>query len=789
MSIIYMDLVGFVEANSDIHQKSSDHTNLNSNNVKYVFDADILGLFVRPRTYLHYGIDKLNPKRSFSFDWGINLWDDERDEDPRVQHALIMGEHLLSGNLPGSDGHIYFTTWHNKEISEGFRHISTTLAQGSAQILNDLRTEADRYIQAVSCVSTSKIETEFKTYEAPVPILDGIDAMSGITKILAEDDLIEPLEQLERLLFLLKKNGRVINDIADVGVSLIDELKEDAKQWAGLLKDIGRIKKSLRDDALSLAYLRAATKNANPPGSILFVTGDNELFKMYRNWYYKNDIREPFFLRRFAQYNPTLNAESPNSDIYKNPDTNGFFDSIKNMVHATLISHAHRWDSEKLNIVEESNIPSNNRSQWLAWWYSEHPEIQRVLDTAVDTDQIQAERILTTKDELRWAQKQASGVFSKLSSNRLSKKLRKRLRSADKAAFIRALEEYLKNRIRSIDSMALKYINEADIRHISLLYGQRSGPHRTPDTILYRIGSETLADIVKKLDDKGKSKDPLKLDFGSFIDIRAYAAAIALSTRSWRDAEIYARSARNMIPSDENRSQSCELHFLECVAKRYSLAEQLGEMNSIGKEFSRNSLSAFDRLLKKIKSISDEIGLRYQSESAAIRIFKSEIMLINEIFSTLSAELTLAANDLTTCINKIESRCTDSQVVIGQVMHNFASCFILSVLLKLRIPSSEYYRYQNTQIQLVQNYFLAETVWQQPQSDFLSMEQKFFLFLTEDSHYDATPIIDLLKLIPGEENNMEMDIKLSIVIFDVIHKFDVLELKRVASDIIFDTRM
>ena len=714
---------------------------LNRSDVKYIFDADILDLFVRPQFYLFGDSQNINEKRAFSIDWGISLNKDNADEvkDSRVQHALIMSEYLMSGNLPGFDGFFYFTPWHSRELSQGFHVINAHLSAAKSSLRASLFGLVEKYVETINAdyADTGTVEL-------------GIDIMSEVTKLLGEDQTIEPIEQMGRMLKIFNSKSRVITEHIELPNKVAEEIREDAQSWADRLSSIGRDGDSLRDDAFSLAYIRTICR-LNKDAAVIFVTGDNELFNLYRDWYYKNAIQEPFFLRRFAQYNPILNTKSASSDIRTKSGTSNLFESIDNLASAVVIRYALITSPNHFDRILESINSNKNRFQWLAWHYSHlgqetHSEPATLIKK-------QLKDINRLKKELAWIQEKASGIFSQVSSRRLPSDFKKKIENAaNKDNFFESVRAFINDRLGDIDSLAITFFDRAERSKISFMYGLRSGPHRTPDTILYKIGNHTLAEIIKSLDEE---KDPIPLSFSSFVDLRAYAAAVALSTRCWSEAEQYARTARALGKSS---AASYELDFLHCVASRYSTANKIFKIDSSNTENLISAWTEFEKPIKILKSISGKIGLRYDSELAAIRVFKAEAMVVHDAFSEASLELNLAINALSFCIDEIIRGSDHHDAVIDQVMHNYASSMILATVIRCNLPDIFLNSFLKKRISAVRDHFSFNE--KENISRFLEMERTLFEFLTGDSLETTGKLKDLLSFSTREPSSLQMDSKL-----------------------------
>jgi DNA mismatch repair ATPase MutS len=266
------------------------------------------------------------------------------------------------------------------------------------------------------------------------------------------------------------------------------------------------------------------------------------------------------------------------------------------------------------------------------------------------------------------------------------------------------------------------------------------------------INGRTLADIVDELDENANSRDPLQVNFRNFSDLRAYAAAIALSTRFWADAEQYAKAARELASS---ATATHELDFLVCVTSRYSIADRFSTDKANGIDGFQRHWEEFDKLTRVLKQIKTKIGLRFNSETAAIRIFKSEAMLVSGDYQGAALALRKALKDIYFCLDEIYANGDHHHSVVDQVTHNYASAFILATLIKSSDSSAVFNGFTSRRTTYVADYFLRPK--RRKLSAFLNLEKELFRVLVGAPCESSESVVSYLKKSMTEEKNLGMD--------------------------------
>ncbi|MBP6748235.1 MAG: hypothetical protein KA144_01240 [Xanthomonadaceae bacterium] len=746
-------IMGFVEANSDVHRNRDDQKLSASNSVKYVFDTDILSIFVSPKQYLTQDFGSDNKSRTFSIDWGIRFDASDQESLPEIsaQHALIMSEYLMSGSLPGSDGIFYFTPWHASELDNSFLFLNANLSARRSYLKDALAKEMRSYFEKISQTCNESDHAE-----------DAINIMSNVTKLLAEDETIEPLEQLRRFGRKLASSTRIVTD--SMRASEIDAawVASEAKAWQSRIREATdkRSANSIRNDALSIALLRFISMRSQE-GSILFVTGDNKLFDIYRNWYYEKHRDEPFFFRRFAQYNPTLNTKSANSDYSKGSGSNLFFQSINYLISSVIIRHVLAFAENELNDYLHSISSNNNRFQWLAYRCSQRSDFPYLKITNSEK-----KKIFLLKSKLGHIQKKISGIFSESSSKRLPEDLRKLLDATSRERFFDLVKQVIEVNLAEIDEAAISLFREAGIQRILFMYGLDPIPKRTPDTLLYKIGGETLADIIRKLSDRKAPKEKPWLELATFTQLHAYASAVALSTRQWEEAELQVKAA---LSNPKNDDQEVELTFLSCVVTRYAIANSIGHIPSHDQEHCQAKIKNLYDIQHRLTKIASHIGTRYNSESAALNVFAAQSLIVFYDHESAFEPLTKAMRHICFCLDEFSREGTASDPSLHQLTHNFASCLILSTILKTIDPRLVVHGFSTARIG-----FVSERIWRTSSDSiplFIRLEKLLFEQLVSKSEPAQDSLKEIAKIAKSsltESNNLTIDVLLCKRIIDLL---------------------
>ena len=321
-------LADLIETGDDLqlrHQDSKDAGN--GRTINYIFDENVFELFLRPS--VNAGLVALFHKN----DWKSGAKANEHWRAINAQSAVLTGEYLFSGSLPGqSEDKIYLTSWHRKELLHRVAHIGWGAGKANTDsgMVRDFLFRMASFRAAVISGAMS---------EGARPRSDGFDEVlrdtanlkdAGVpegtinayvwTRIalhtIAEDDNLGPLLQIKRL--FSREYFTCIRSTDELARRSIDQIEftREAAFWQRLFedeyarrstqKDRMRSSEALYNDARSLALLHQINRGQGHEETTLFVTGDSIVFSAYRRWHSETCPEKPFLLRRVAQYAPAF---------------------------------------------------------------------------------------------------------------------------------------------------------------------------------------------------------------------------------------------------------------------------------------------------------------------------------------------------------------------------------------------------------------------------------------------------------------------------------------------------
>lgn len=314
--------------------------------ILYVLDENIFEIFIRPFRHT-------DSVETFYGDiWSPDGQSDASWRSFEAQAALLTSEFLLSQSLPGSShGIISMTAPHRWELAHRIEELTNEFhARLNKSDNTQLGRDLSRKFGAIAALIGGTVADEIS--EMVDPRLDGdlgrlqnsgeteeflsrFRAARMAVEVLANDDSIEPIEQLRRIVTPpLRNRLRTVNLAHQPKGKELTKIEDDARRWfealvAELAKPGHRQRKRARqgaskalwNDARSLAYLTWLAGRLDPGVRLAFVTGDNLLFDAYRRWHSQGagkgaDIpSEPFILRRATQYSPIFNPHDMRGDL------------------------------------------------------------------------------------------------------------------------------------------------------------------------------------------------------------------------------------------------------------------------------------------------------------------------------------------------------------------------------------------------------------------------------------------------------------------------------------------
>ncbi|HEX8626070.1 MAG TPA: hypothetical protein VF782_13475 [Allosphingosinicella sp.] len=341
-----LDLSLDVERNKEDFAFSS----LEGAKISYVFDENVLELFIQPKdgrgrmTSLHASHWSRAPSAT-------------RWARPYVcQTTLATAEYLLSGELPAQHRRtIFMTEWHRWEFTKRVEMLQSLQVDrlrragrkamrqrfaGARELLRLAEKDPDGVEDRVE---DRRLAADLAAYRARDPephALETYLATRLSLAILAEDQLMEPAEQLRRLVTSPLRNSfsTLHRSLPPVSTEEKQVIANDTRDWVKRLRDHCerrgievrrsdeadategpyRTEGAIWDDAKSMALVRwAAAQKARTSLNerLVFVTADQIVFDAYREWYAELSFSdpaysEPFCFRRLTQYTPVFNFVS-----------------------------------------------------------------------------------------------------------------------------------------------------------------------------------------------------------------------------------------------------------------------------------------------------------------------------------------------------------------------------------------------------------------------------------------------------------------------------------------------
>jgi hypothetical protein len=235
VTTFYSQLLHLLEFTRDMDRNTADSRFAKAgNHIHYVFDENVFEFFIGA----HHQWSKELPgemlyedKRKYSAAFHLEEWRDDPTNNSNErrwtrinrQTALITGEYILGGDLPGQyKQRLYLTEWHATELWRRIRlllrHFQTKANRAEKAASENIQ----RNIEAVvSIVSEPDLKVEELIAKADATPLDldaiyndieklksaGVDSGSLVNfaaaRVLAanliDDDIVEPLQQIRRI--------------------------------------------------------------------------------------------------------------------------------------------------------------------------------------------------------------------------------------------------------------------------------------------------------------------------------------------------------------------------------------------------------------------------------------------------------------------------------------------------------------------------------------------------------------------------------------------------------------
>uniref|UniRef100_B0T9H1 Uncharacterized protein n=1 Tax=Caulobacter sp. (strain K31) TaxID=366602 RepID=B0T9H1_CAUSK len=348
---VLRQILQLVDITKDIERNQDDcRFNDMGGRINYIFDENIFEVFVHPKRW---------KGRTSTFHSRFWLKRSGRDQarawsSIAAQATLMTAEYLFSGQLPGQKpgDPIFLSEWHSWELRERVDALTEQfrrLAQDGALTPAVFGSVAEQPFLREDLAKLRRDGNEWSR-EA----LDRFVFTRTAAHALAEDSVIEPLEQLYRIVSAPLRD-RITNLTTGFPIPApdIDIVASNAVKWMRILQEevVRRQKASgssrplrepgaLANDARTLALVEwAVNKTHGTQDRVVFVTADTLVFDAYRRWHSTRepssaDYLQPFALRRLLQYAPIFNMNDAGGDI---SDAKELFALTQEAVEATLL--------------------------------------------------------------------------------------------------------------------------------------------------------------------------------------------------------------------------------------------------------------------------------------------------------------------------------------------------------------------------------------------------------------------------------------------------------------------
>ena len=315
----------------------------NGGTINYIFDENIFELFVNPQqwgeTIALFHANSWQPSRAQEYSWrNIN-----------AQSAILTGEYLFSGSLPGQAGTtVYMTPYHREELANRASQLMELLRRelSHSDVPRDFLFRMADYRAVMAGEKSASIdELEAADQESVLADINVLREAGVATdklntylttrvalQAIVSDNHAASLLQLQRMIdqkFL--ESIHPVSRLKRPAPSELSEIMDSADQWFERLaremkerppRQLGeRRPASLWNDARSLAVaVWLAEEGQVADERTVLVTGDALLFSAYRRWHIETSPDEPFLLRHPSQYTPVLALGDP--DIVETPEPN-----------------------------------------------------------------------------------------------------------------------------------------------------------------------------------------------------------------------------------------------------------------------------------------------------------------------------------------------------------------------------------------------------------------------------------------------------------------------------------
>lgn len=680
-----LDLSGLYDFSLDIERHEDDAYFVeNGGQIQYVFDENIFEMFVFPKN------NWTHVERSPSVFTGKRLVGRRRLRQIQdMQTALATAEILFGGNLPGQKGgKIFLTEWHRWELLArtneilgnysgsnigAFRQAAKSLLPKKLDYwknemsLDKLKFDPKGDPQVSSDIEELNLEEtlDFSTLQSFIRNRD-------VAYLLADDDNVEPAQQLSRILAPdMQKRMRGIVSIARPSEKDSKDIQKAARNWSRSLKNEydAQLKRNptrrprsganLWNDARSLALIEWISDKKDSGGRrLVFVTGDATLFDAYRRIYEEGGRRgrrkqrgsAPFLLRRPLQYSPFFLGKIDSTIVKEKAE---LIKTVRQSVELALVPIRLAAISQK-DISEDflkrrhsiTLRPNDSNS------YFDKSELESFWD--LNKSYFKEQRIAFTDEELAKTER----IFIGLSRDLLEL----RLTEEEKDLFSevaswgdeqeRKFGEHIENSIKGLLNNAIDVWQPIASKFFKKTLESRGFEKKRKVPIAIKLAVKiddahidflTLLEMITKSTSKST---PLLYDskinfkaFSSPFEVFLASSVLALQSNLWRMADHFCEMAINSVEwpnmnSKSSKGLACEAYYLSALSKRYRLGDMVA-VQRFGSFLAAQNLydeanEALDLYEKSIiRHISGDTGmraryfarLRCHSERAALNLF------------------------------------------------------------------------------------------------------------------------------------------------------------------------
>ncbi|HEX8573669.1 MAG TPA: hypothetical protein VF759_13065 [Allosphingosinicella sp.] len=634
--------------------------------IHYVLDENIFELFVNPCENFSYVMRDQNVRRMRGQVPGREI--------TAMQSALLTGEALLSGSLPGQRGSPYYITeWHRWEFLERVSYLLGKVGRLSEPSLRQAMEAALRAKHDLVSDDDGDLESfdEDPFLDDDMRLLrDSFGASPAETlrfarvrraaAILAQDSLAEPMQQLHRTL-KLDASSRLQNITRIAAPKDVDResLREAARDWEGRIAretdaraarfhtHHTKSQRAIRNDAQSLALIDWISRAVDPNKvRVVFVTGDPTLFDTYRRAYEEDPEKrksgaDPFFIRRPLQYSTLFSTDEQDA-----PSRKTLFYSLQQIVELPLTplrvasvagvempeEIMFRRQSLTLPRIEKGSVRASYfHDAWIRYGH-----------------QYKTEQISEVDAQIEVTERMLNGLAGGLLDRRIREEDRRLLveargrgseerdllfsRYVDRAveSFIRAAVDMWKPQAEGFFRRAAKD-DQTKIRRKVPLAVQVAVADDHSGSPLTKLLDSILDDPLEE------GSTPLEPGFTitSSFEIFIGAGAMALHANQWRLGDHFCEVAINAFryfAKYENISEqdASEAHYLCALAKRFRIGE-IKPVENVSPYSSATKLyeKALD-LLRSSEALSGSVSegfhsYRSYSERAALGLFYSAL--------------------------------------------------------------------------------------------------------------------------------------------------------------------